>query len=233
MPERCRSTFRQHQRRPERRWHGDCYVDQNRKAPRVQQYSVDIQRQLPDNMAISIGYVGARTDHAGLGGSNDTPVNINQADPRYLSLGSALTQQVPNPFVGRPEFAGTSFFTSATLARNQLLRPYPQFFDINARQVTEGLTRYNAAVIEWTKRLSHGWGGRVSYTYSVLKDNQVGETNFYSGVSPGLPLNNYNYLASMPRCASGAQFTSACYDPNAEYGYSTVDVPHRVIIAPI
>jgi hypothetical protein len=67
----------------------------------------------------------------------------------------------------------------------------------------------------------------------VLKDNQVGESNFYSAVSPGLPLNNYNYIASMPRCASGAQFTSACYDPYAEYGYSIIDVPHRVIIAPI
>src|SRR5437762_8349750 len=70
------------------------FVDQNRKAPRVEQYSVDIQRQLPDNMAISIGYVGARSERLGLGGSADTPVNINQVDPKYLSLGAALTQQV-------------------------------------------------------------------------------------------------------------------------------------------
>src|SRR5256884_3952367 len=188
------------------------FVDQNRKAPRVEQYSVDIQRQLPDNMAISIGYVGARSERLGLGGSADTPVNINQVDPKYLSLGAALTQQVANPFFGRPEFGNSNLGSSPTIARNQLLRPYPQFLNINARQVTEGLSRYNAGVIEWTKRLSHGWGGRASYTYSVLKDNQVGESNFYSAVSPGLPLNNYNYLASMPRCASGAQFTSACYD---------------------
>ena len=32
--------------------------------------------------------------------------------------------------------------------------------------------------------MTHGWGGRVSYTYSVLKDNQVGEDNFYSAVGP-------------------------------------------------
>jgi hypothetical protein len=210
-----------------------AFVDQNRKAPRVQQYSVDVQKQLPDNMAISIGYVGARSDHLGLGGSADTPVNINQVDPKYLSLGAGLSQPVPNPFFGRPELASSSLGSSATIARSQLLRPYPQFLNINARQVTEGVSRYNAAVIEWTKRLTHGWGGRVSYTYSVLKDNQVGETNFYSFVSPGLPLNNYNYIASTPRCAGGAQFTSACYDPHAEYGHGMLDVPHRVIIAPI
>jgi hypothetical protein len=26
-------------------------------------------------------------------------------------------------------------------------------------------------------------GGRVSYTYSVLKDNQIGETNFYTNTA--------------------------------------------------
>jgi hypothetical protein len=81
--------------------------------------------------------------------------------------------------------------------------------------------------------MSHGFGGRVSYTYSALTDNQVGETNFYSLVSPGLPLNNFNYIASMPRCAPGAQYTTACYDPRAEYGRGMLDVPHRLIIAPL
>ena len=208
------------------------YVDQNRKAPRVQQYSVDIQRQLPLDMSISIGYVGARSDHLGLGGSQDTPVNINQVDPKYLALGAALAQQVSNPFFGRPELAGSSL-SNPTISRAQLLRPYPQFLNINARQVTEGLSRYNAAVIEWTKRLTRGWGGRASYTYSALMDNQVGETNFYSYVSGGLPLNNYNYIASMPRCAPGASFGSACYDARAEYGRGMLDVPHRLILAPI
>jgi hypothetical protein len=209
------------------------YVDQHRSAPRVQQYSLDIQRELPDGMAIKVGYVGARSDHLGLGGSVDVGLNVNQVDPKYLSLGSALTQAVPNPFLGRPELAGTSLGTSATIARNQLLRPYPQFLNINARQVTEGFSRYNAAVIEWTKRISHGVGGRVSYTFSALMDNQVGESNFYSTVSPGLPLNNYNYLASMPHCTAGTQFNTACYDSRSEYGRGMLDVPHRVIIAPI
>jgi hypothetical protein len=129
------------------------YVDQNRKAPRVQQYSVDVQRELPGNMAVTASY--------------------------------------------------------------------------------EGLSRYDAAVFELSKRITHGLGGRFSYTYSVLKDNQIAETNFYTAVSPALPVNNYNYLASAPACASGQPFTTACYDPLSEYGYSILDVPHRIIIAPI
>jgi hypothetical protein len=96
------------------------------------------------------------------------------------------------------------------------------------------MNRYNAGIIEWSKRVTHGWGGRISYTYSQLKDNQFGETNFYSrtGLSnnTGLPLNNYNYVASAPACQGNT--LAACYAPTAEYGYSMLDVPHRVIVAP-
>jgi trimeric autotransporter adhesin len=209
------------------------YVDQNRTAPRVHQFSVDLQRQLPGNMGLLVSYMGARSDHIGLGGSNDIGVNINQLDPKYLALGSAaLDAQLPNPFLNNPNVP-TSLSTPATLSRARLLRPFPQYGQINARQVTEGLSRYHAGVIELTKRLSNGLGGRFSYTYSRLKDNQVGETNFYAAVSPGLPMNNYNYVPSMPACVAGQQFTTACYDPLAEYGISMLDVPHRFLLAPI
>ena len=209
------------------------YVDQDRSAPRVHQFSVDVQRELPGNMAFVATYMGARSDHLGLGGSADTGININQLDPKYLALGSAaLDQQVPNPFLGNPNVP-RSLSGVATLPRWRLLLPFPQYRQINARQVTEGMTRYHAGVFEMTKRMSHGIGGRFSYTYSVLKDNQVGEDNFYMTTSPALPVNNYNYLTWAPACADGQQFTTACYDPRAEYGYSILDVPHRVIFAPI
>ncbi len=205
-----------------------AYTDQNSTAPRVQQYSMDFQRELTGNQSIRVTYMGARGDFLGLGGSNDTAVNINQLDPKYLALGPALTQQVPNPFFGNPN-AGP-FATQATLSRQQLLRPYPQFLNVNAGHVTEGKNRYNALVFEWTKRMTRGWGGRVSYTYSVLKDNQVGEGNFYSAGGTN-PLNNYNYISSMPECTT-TNF-AACYNPDADYGTSLLDVPHRVILTPM
>ena len=209
------------------------YVDQNRRAPRVQQYSVDVQRELRGAMAITLSYVGSRGDHLGLGGTGDASININQLDPKYLALGSAaLDQQLPNPFLGNPNVP-RSLSTPATLSRARLLRPFPQYNQVNAYQVTEGYSRYNAAVFEWTKRVTNGWGGRISYTYSILKDNQFGEGNFYTAVSPAFPINNYNYIASASACQSGQQFTTACYDPTSEYGYGVLDVPHRVIIAPI
>jgi hypothetical protein len=209
------------------------YVDQNRSAPRVQQFSVDVQRELPGNMALVASYVGARGDHLSLGGSADIGININQLDPKYLALGSAaLDQALPNPFFNNPNVP-RSLSAPATLPRSRLLRPFPQYAQVNARQVTEGINRYNAAVFELTKRMSNGVGGRFSYTYSVLKDNQVGEENFYTAISPALPVNNYNFISSMPACAAGQQFTTACYDPRSEFTYGVLDVPHRVILAPV
>jgi hypothetical protein len=185
------------------------FVDQNRTAPRVQQYSADLQRELPGSMAVTISYIGARGDHLPLGGTDDTVVNINQLDPKYLSLGSGvLNQAVPNPFFGNA--AAGPLASQPTLTRGQLLRPYPQFLNVQARQISEGVNRYNAGVVEWSKRPTKGGiGGRVSYTYSVLKDNQIGEANFYTNRGNGVPVNNYNYIASMPGC-TGNNY-AACF----------------------
>jgi hypothetical protein len=212
---------------------GDAsFVDQDRSAPRVQQWSADLQREIGAGMALTFTYMGAKGDHLPLGGSNEVPVNWNQLDPKYLALGAtALGAQLPNPFLGNPNVPA-SLSTPATLSRARLLTPYPQFVNVYARQVTEGQNQYNAGIVEWTKRLSHGWGGRMSYTYSVLKDNQLGETNFYSNVATN-PTNNYNYNPSAPACAAGQQYTTACYDPRADWGYGILDVPHRIIVAPI
>jgi hypothetical protein len=55
----------------------------------------------------------------------------------------------------------------------------------------------------------------------VLKDNLIGQTNFYSAGGFN-PQNNYNYIP-------GSQY----YNPDADYTYGILDVPHRVIIAPM
>lgn len=187
------------------------FIDQNKKAPWVQQYSVDINRELPGNMAVGFEYSGATGRDLGLGGTLDGIININQLDPRHLSLGSALLENVPNPFFGLP--AGQGFnVTSPTVQRRQLLRPFPQFSNILMRQTTEGRSQYHAGIIKFEKRLTSGWGGRINYTYSRLKDNQFGESNFFS------------------RNAGEAQ---NAYDIDAEYSIGILDVPHKIAFSPI
>jgi hypothetical protein len=185
------------------------YVDQNKKSSRVQQYSVDLQRELPGNIAVSAGYTGAKGDFLSFGGTSDAVININQLDPKYLSLGSRLVQMVPNPFFG---VAGAgALATQATIQRGQLLRPFPQFLNVLAHQVSGARSRYDAAILELNKRVTGWWGGRVSYTRSRLMDNQFGQGNYYAAT--GVIINNY--------------------DVDREYSYGLIDVPHKLVVAPI
>jgi hypothetical protein len=195
------------------------FIDPDRDAPRVHQYSVDIQRQLPGDMSVGLTYMGASGRHLTWG----TSVNINQVDPRYIGLNNVngtnvLLQNVANPFFGNPN-AG-AFATRATLPRNQLLRPFPQFGNVTMTQSTLGKSQYHAAVIALTKRATGWWGGRVSYTWSRLNDNQFGQGNYYSS-APGL-LNAYTAIP-----------WSEYFNPDAEYGRSLLDSPHKLVASPI
>jgi trimeric autotransporter adhesin len=187
------------------------FIDQDKKAPYIQQYSVDVSRELAGNIAVGFEYVGATGRDLGLGGSNDGVININQVPTQYLSLGSGLLDQVANPFFGLPAGQGKSV-TSPTIQRRELLRPYPQFNDILMRQSTLGKSQYNAAVLKFEKRIRNGWGGRINYTYSHLTDNQFGEGNFFSRNTTEM-LDAYNL--------------------DAEYGVGILDVPHKITISPI
>ena len=199
------------------------FIDQTRDAPRVHQYSVDMQRQLAGDMSIGVTYMGSIGHHLTWGGTATGSVNINQLDPRFLPLNNvngvnALTQQVPNPFFGNA--AAGSFATRATLPRNQLLRPYPQFDNVNMIYSTLARSKYDAGVISVSKRATGWWGGRISYTYSRLYDNQFAQSNYYSS-SPGV-LNNFT-----------ADPESSYFDPESEYGRSLLDSPHKLVASPI
>jgi hypothetical protein len=195
------------------------FVDQTKGAPRVQQYSADLQRELPWGMSFSIGYTGLTGSNLSWGGSGNALININQLDPKYQAMGGNYTLElVPNPFFGVAE-AG-QFSTRATIERGQLLRPYPQFGNVQMMQSTGAHSQYHAGIIQLRKRTNGVWGGNFSYTYSRLKDNQFGEGNYYAS-APGLQ-NNYTVVPG-----------STYYNPDQEYGRSLLDSPHKIVISPI
>ena len=181
------------------------FVDQDSEPGYVQQYSLDWQGELSGGMAIAVGYMGSRSERLSLGGTSDTTLNINQLDPQYQALGTALQQTVPNPFFGNAAFGNLS--RSATIARGQLLRPFPQFDNVLMHRVNQASARYNAIVTRWTKRMSNGYALDINHTFSRLEDNQFGESNTFSA-RQGNALNNY--------------------DLDAEFGVSLLDVAHRL-----
>ncbi|HEY2152841.1 MAG TPA: TonB-dependent receptor [Vicinamibacterales bacterium] len=197
---------------------GDIYfIDPNKGAPRVQQYSADLQRELPGGMTLSIGYTGLTGSNLGWGGSTNALININQIDPKYQTLVADTLKSVPNPFFG---VAGAGQFASqANTTVGQLLRPFPEFGNVYMQQSTGAHSQYNAGIFSLRKRATGVWGGTFSYTYSRLNDNQWGESNYYTS-NPGIQ-NNYEVIPGSPY-----------YNPDAEYGRSLLDSPHKLVIAP-
>jgi hypothetical protein len=125
---------------------------------------------------------------------------------------------VPNPFFGVSNIA-SAISSRSTIEIGQLLRPFPEFGNVNMTQSTLARSQYNAAIFQVRKRVTGLWGGSFSYTYSRLNDNQVNISNYYTS-APGVQ-NNYEFVPGSPY-----------FNPDAEYGRSLLDSPHKVVIAP-
>jgi hypothetical protein len=129
-----------------------------------EQWSADVQRQLPMNLVLTVGYVGNRGLHL------LAPQNYNQLPDSYLSQGSQLLTQVANPFYGIITDR-TSVLSAPTVQRGQLLRPYPQFQSMTALQAGVGDSIYHALQVAIERRFSKGLALLFNYTHSKIIDN--------------------------------------------------------------
>jgi hypothetical protein len=89
---------------------------------------------------------------------------FNELPVEALALGSTvLNQSVPNPFQGLISAGGLG---AATVPRQQLLRPFPQFTSFNMADRNDGSVWYNSLQLSVEKRYSHGLTFIVAYTLS-------------------------------------------------------------------
>ena len=137
------------------------------RAPYSQNWSFGVQRELPFSVLVEGSYVGVKGTRLGT-----NLIDLNQLDPKYLSLGSLLTQQVtsaqavaqgiPVPYAG---FKGTVA---------QALRPYPQYLAIPDQANPNGNSTYHAFQSKLEKRFSKGLNFLVAYTYSkTISDSDI------------------------------------------------------------
>jgi trimeric autotransporter adhesin len=176
-------------------------VDPTAKSPYVQQYSFDVQRELPGGIATEIGMVGSKSSHLTTGTAS---INLNALNPSLLSEGSALTQSVPNPFYGH---GGLGVIGTANVQASQLLLPYPTYSAVNELFDDNNKAKYYSLVVKAQKRLSHGMSLLSTLTWSRNWDE--------SGGGPGNTLN------------SGSKGPQNPYNMAAEYAFSDIDTPLR------
>jgi Carboxypeptidase regulatory-like domain/TonB dependent receptor-like, beta-barrel len=131
------------------------------RAGRSRNWSVGIQRALGRSMSIDVAYVGSRGDHL------PVRVDINQLDPKYLSLGPLLTRNIRDPQVVAAGYTPPYAGFNGSLA--QALRPFPQFpnmFPGGRNSDTRGTSTYDALQAKFDKRYSEGLYATVAYTWA-------------------------------------------------------------------
>jgi hypothetical protein len=133
-----------------------------------------IQRELPGGVLLESAYVANRGLY--LSRSAEGGMELNQLDPRHLALGAQLNQQVPNPFFG---VVNNGVHLSRNIARGQLLRPYPQFTDVQPLYDAGSNSIYHAMQNTFRRRFSHGFLFEGSYTWAKLLDTGDSHQNTY------------------------------------------------------
>ena len=182
-------------------------VNRNRKTYYTQQWMYGVQYAPASNDVIDITYVGNHGVHV-----QASSLNLNQLDPKYFSMGNALTNLVPNPFFGHITSSGCSL-DQPTIQQGQLLRPYPEFCDISELQDPAGGSQYNALSVNYTHRVSQGLTLLASYTFSKFIDN-VGGPNNWASASANFSENIRNV-----------------YNLAAEKSVDATDTPHSFVLS--
>jgi len=142
----------------------------------VQQFNVDLQRELPLGFFVDAAFAGSRGVHL----ANPNNVSINNIPDSFYAQAAAqeaagqpvtITQKIPNPFVGITTVSGLNPTQNPTILAGQLDRPYPEYTGMSL--VGEGCcgSNYNSFQLTVTKRFTSGGSFLAAYTNAKLLSN--------------------------------------------------------------
>ena len=143
---------------------GISYIPGNsNRQPYAQNYTLGFQFLLPKDTTLAVSYVGNHGTRLSAQNFN----NMNQLNPKYLSLGDALLDDIsahPEIKLPYPSFSGTVA---------QALLPYPQYTGggVNFQFPYFGTSHYDALQVVASHRFSKGLGFLVSYSFQKTLTN--------------------------------------------------------------
>jgi len=182
----------------------------------IQNWTLDIQRQLPMQTIVDVAYVGAHGDH--LQAFLHDP---NQGNPVNLSRGACLQVSIADQATS-PACAGQSAvaapFPGFSGTVSQALRPFPQYGTVSVDSATMddpfGDYTYDALQVQVTKRTNSGLTVLANYSWSkniTNADSEYPSEAGWEGNGTSGALNTYNL--------------------KVEKALSQFDIPQRVVLA--
>jgi hypothetical protein len=189
----------------------------------IQQWNLNIQRNLPGNFFVSAAYVGSKGTHLEsysqqvdqIGdnfintAASQCAAQVAATGARCDATGVTLLQSVPNPFVD--SLTGTAFaLGTATTTVGQLSRPFPQYTGLSYAGQGSYDSSYESFQLTVERRFAAAGSLLVAYTNSKLLSDTDTLTNWLEVAAGGIQDNNNN---------------------KAERSLSSQDVPQRLVIS--
>jgi hypothetical protein len=176
----------------------------------VQQWNLDLQRELPAGFFVDVAYAGSKGTHLSAGSTQ-----VDQLPDQYFAQAAAgtlnLFQQVPNPFTA---MAGNgTALGGPTIPQGQLLLPYPQYSGVNFDGQGAYDSIYHSLQVSAQKRFAGGGTLLVAYTNAKLISNTDTLTSWLEGGFGGVGLIQDNY------------------NLRGERSLSSQDVPQRLVVS--
>jgi hypothetical protein len=189
----------------------------------VQQWNLNIQRNLPHNFFVSAAYVGSKGTHLALYDSQIDQIGDNflasaatqcaaqvaATGKRCDATGVTLLQSVPNPFYD-PTTKTAYALSGPTTTVGQLSRPFPQFTGLKLAGQGNYDSTYHSLQLTVERRFASAGSLLVAYTNSKLLTNADTLTNWLEAATGSIQ--DFNNL-------------------RGERSLSSQDVPQRLVIS--
>ena len=140
----------------------------------VQQWNLNVERQLPAGFLLSVAYVGSKGTHLEQYSQQTDQISdalLSQAAQQFAAGGTAavtLLKSVPNPFFVNGQ---TLALGAPTTTVGQLLRPYPQYTSVELAGQGSFASTYHSSQITAQRRFAGAGSLLVAYTNSKLISN--------------------------------------------------------------
>jgi hypothetical protein len=127
-----------------------------------------VQRQLPKRVFLDLSYVASRGTRLSSTRQYDPVPDayLSRSPVRDQTTINYLTAQVANPFY--PLLPSTNL-SGTTVARQQLLRPYPQFTGVTASEPA-GYSWYHSLQVLTERRFQHGFTAQLNWVWSKFME---------------------------------------------------------------
>jgi len=158
----------------------------------LEQFNLDLQRELPAGFFVDIAYAGSHGVHLPQFNTNINQIPdsfINQAQ-QQAAAGQPVTiaQPVANPFtcpLCNPVNALPGGLSPGSMVQGQLDRPFPQYAGLNLNGQGCCDSSYNALQATVTRRFQGGGTLLVAYTNAKLMSNTDTLTSWLEGGTTG------------------------------------------------